>query len=119
MTRRSCLAVVLHCPVVSACEGSVEISAKFLEEVERYAKFWPGTLRLIAYEDPSWATSFGTVTREIASLPFELVVHSHDTLAEQVFADDVAVLLCGVGHRYNHLATLGRSLGVPVVYVAE
>jgi len=116
---RECLTVVLHCPVVSARDGMVEVSAKFLEEVERYAKFWPGTLRLIAYEDSSWATSFGIVTREIASLPFELVVQSHDTLDEHVFADDVAVLLCGVGHRYNHLATLGRSRGVPVVYVAE
>ena len=116
---RDCLAVVLHCPIVAARDGVVEVSGKFLEEVERYAKFWPGTVRLIVYEDPSWATSFGMVKRDIASLPFELVIRSHDELDASVFADDVAALLCGVGHRYNHLATLGRSLGVPVVYVAE
>ncbi|MCE9621044.1 MAG: glycosyltransferase family 4 protein [Actinomycetia bacterium] len=116
---RHCLAVVLHCPVVSSRDGIVEVSAKFLEEVERYAKFWPGTVRLIAYEDSNWGTSFGTVKREIASLPFELVIRSHDELDAGVFADDVAALLCGVGHRYNHLAAIGRDLGVPVVYVAE
>lgn len=116
---RDRLAVVLHCPIVSVRDGVVEVSAKFLEEVERYAKFWPGTVRLVVYEDPNWATSFGTVTREIATLPFELVVRSHDELDASVFADDVAALLCGVGHRYNHLAALGRSLGIPVVYVAE
>ncbi len=118
MTRR-CLAVVLHCPVVSVRDGIVEVSAKFLEEVERYAKFWPGAVRLIAFEDPNWATSFGTVKREIAALPFQLELQSHDHLDERVFANDVATLLCGVGHRYNHLATIGRDLGVPVVYVAE
>ncbi len=113
------LAVVLHCPIVALRDGVVEVSAKFLEEVGRYAKFWPGTVRLFAYEDSNWGTSFGTVKREIAALPFELVVQSHETLDERVFADDVAVLLCGVGHRYNHLAAIGRRLGVPVVYVAE
>lgn len=115
----NCLVVVLHCPIVAVRDGIMEVSGKFLEEVERYAKSWPGTLRLIAFEDPNWGTSFGTVKREVASLPFELVVQSHDTLDERLFADDVAALLCGVGHRYNHLATLGRGLGVPVVYVAE
>lgn len=116
---KRCLAVVLHCPVVAVRGTTVELSAKFLEEVERYANFWPGTVRLIAYEDANWATSFGTVTREFESLPFELVVQSHDSLGDGVFADDVAVLLCGIGHRYDHLASLGRSRGVPVVYVAE
>ena len=115
---RPCLAVVLHCPIVAVCGDSVELSAKFLEEIERYAAFWPGTVRLIAYEDSSWATSFGIATRKIESLPFELVVRSHDDLDERVF-DDAAVVLCGVGHRYDHLATMGRDLGVPVVYVAE
>lgn len=115
---RRCLAVVLHCPIVAVRGDSVELSAKFLEEVERYAAFWPGVVRLIAYEDPNWATSFGTSTRKIESLPFQLVVQSHDDLDERVFDDAVAVL-CGIGHRYDHLAALGRSLGIPVVYVAE
>lgn len=109
---------MLHCPIVAVRGDSVELSAKFLEEIERYAKFWPGTVRLIAFEDPNWATSFGTTIRKIESLPFELVVQSHDDLDERVFHDAAAVL-CGIGHRYDHLAEMGRGLGVPVVYVAE
>ena len=116
---RDRLAIVLHCPIVSLRDGVVEVSGKFLEEVERYAKFWPGSVRLIVDEDPRWATGFGMVKREVASLPFELVVRSHDELGADVFADDVAAVLCGVGHRFNHLAAVARSLGIPLVYVAE
>lgn len=110
---------MLHCPVVAVRDGNVVVSAKFLEEVEQYAATWPGTVRLIAYEDPNWSTSFGVVTRAVDSLPFELVVRSHDDLDEQIFDGNVVAVLSGIGHRYNHLATLGRARGIPVVYVSE
>jgi glycosyltransferase involved in cell wall biosynthesis len=105
---------------VIACDGhALTLSAKFLEEISQFARLWPGVVRLVAYEDTGWNTPFSIVTVEVASLPFELEIRSHDQLDKHVLPDGPAVVLSAIGDRYDGMVDIGRHAGVPVVYVGE
>jgi glycosyltransferase involved in cell wall biosynthesis len=113
------LIILLHCPVIAYDGRSMTVSSKFLQEIHQYARFWPGVVRLVAFQDEGWATAFSTETVDVASLPFEVDIRSHDGLDEQFLADGAAVVLSGVGFRYGEIADIGKRVGVPVVYVSE
>jgi glycosyltransferase involved in cell wall biosynthesis len=97
----------------------VVLTRKFVTGMQEYAKLWGGPLLAVMEPTSQPSSSLDNVEVDPAELDFAVEVLPYDSpeLAQRLTG--AAVILGGVSFRQNHLAELGRAIGVPVVFGTE
>lgn len=99
--------------------GRVVLTRKFISGMQEYAKLWSGPLVAVMEPASDPSSSLDNVEVDPASLDFGVEVTSYDSRDLAARLSRSAVIFGGVSYRQNHLADLGRELGVPVVFGTE
>lgn len=119
MTANQELAVLPNLRALPRPGGRVVLTRKFISGMQEYAKLWNGPLVAVMEPTSDPSSSLDNVEVDPASLDFGVEVTSYDSPDLAARLGRSAVIFGGVSYRQNHLADLGRSLGVPVVFGTE
>lgn len=100
-------------------DGTIGLTAKFVDGVDEYIKYWNGRVRVLMEPSKETSVNLDNVRLKPASLSFELKIvdFMSDELAEHL--RDAAIVHCSASHRQNHIADLCNSIGVASVYGTE
>jgi colanic acid/amylovoran biosynthesis glycosyltransferase len=109
-------------PPLKACfdDGRVVLTRKFVEGAERFARAWPGGVKVLAEPAPAPTDSLDNVRLAASELGFAIEPVRYgegSALADRLRG--AAVVLANLDHSQSGVAELCASAGVPCVYVSE
>ncbi|MDD9971532.1 MAG: glycosyltransferase [Myxococcales bacterium] len=113
------LVVVTNAEADLHADGSIGMTAKFVDGMARYAELWDGPIRCVCPPREAPNTDLDPTTVRSGECGFEVQVSHLDAASLRPALSDAAVVMASAGYLQNHISTLGTEMDVPVVYVCE
>lgn len=99
--------------------GQVLLTRKFIEAVEKFQGFWPGSITVLMEENAQETDNLDKKIFNFNELPFKLEIVSFKTITADTFRNQTSLVLAMANCQQNHISKVCREAGIPCIYISE
>lgn len=99
--------------------GQVLLTRKFIEAIEKFQGFWPGSITVLMEETDLETDNLDKKIFNFNELPFKLELISFKTITADTFRNQTSLVLAMADCQQNHISKVCREAGIPCIYISE